>query len=45
MYTWGHRFLELNREPLERYAGARDSGEVVAIQGDYLDDHPGQSPR
>ena len=43
IYTWGHRFLELNREPLERYAGARDSGEVVAIQAGYLDDHPGQS--
>ena len=36
IYTWGHRFLELNREPLERYAGAKDSGEVVAIQEEYL---------
>ncbi|HMK16542.1 MAG TPA: DUF367 domain-containing protein, partial [Methanomicrobiales archaeon] len=45
VYTWGGRFLEVNREPLERYAGATDSTEVVAIQGDYLDDHPGQSPR
>jgi pre-rRNA-processing protein TSR3 len=45
IYTWGHRFLEVNREPLDRYAGARDSSEVVAIQEEYLDDHPGQSPR
>ena len=38
IYTWGHRFLEVNREPLERYAGAKDSTEVVAIQGEYLDE-------
>src|SRR5512136_14060 len=44
IYTWGNRFLEVNREPLERYAGARDSAEVVVIQGDYLDDHPGRVP-
>jgi len=37
IYTWGRRFLEVNREPLERYAAAKDSGEVVAIQGEYLD--------
>ena len=37
IYTWGCRFLEVNREPLERYAGARDSTEVVAIQADYLE--------
>jgi pre-rRNA-processing protein TSR3 len=36
IYTWGQRFLEVNREPLERYAGARDSTEVVAIQEGYL---------
>ncbi|HVP24701.1 MAG TPA: DUF367 family protein, partial [Methanomicrobiales archaeon] len=41
VYTWGHRFLEVNRDPLERYAGAKDSTEVVAIQGEYLDDHHG----
>jgi len=37
VYTWGHRFLEVNHEPLERYAEAKDSAEVVAIQGEYLD--------
>ena len=43
IYTWGHRFLELNREPLEQYAGARDSAEVVAIQAEYLEDPPGRA--
>jgi pre-rRNA-processing protein TSR3 len=43
IYTWGSRFLEVNREPLERYAGARDSTEVVAIQAEYLDGHPGRA--
>ncbi len=44
IYTWGHRFLEVNREPLERYAGAKDSTEVVAIQCEYLDDSSGPGP-
>ena len=33
---WGPRFLELNEEPLSLYAVARDSTEVVSIQGLYL---------
>ena len=33
---WGPRFLELNEEPLSLYAGARDSAEVIRIQGLYL---------
>ncbi|MFB6071228.1 MAG: DUF367 family protein [Halanaeroarchaeum sp.] len=36
-FTWGETFLELNEEPLRRYAAAEDSTEVVAIQGEYLD--------
>ena len=36
-FSWGHTFLELNDEPLRRYAGASDSGEVIAIQQEYLD--------
>ena len=36
-FRWGHTFLELNAEPLRRYAGAADSTEVVAIQQEYLD--------
>lgn len=34
--SWGIRFLEVNREPLERYANAKDSTEVIAIQQEYL---------
>ena len=36
-FRWGHTFLELNEEPLRRYAAAADSADVVAIQGEYLD--------
>ncbi len=35
-FKWGPIFLELNREPLERYSRAGDSAEVVRIQRDYL---------
>ena len=35
-FSWGHVFLELNREPLQEYAAARDSSEVVRIQMEYL---------
>ncbi len=35
-FKWGETFLELNREPLERYSKAKDSVEVVRIQEDYL---------
>ncbi|MFB6071409.1 MAG: DUF367 family protein [Halobacterium sp.] len=37
-FRWGHTFLELNEEPLERYADCADSSEVVAVQDDYLAD-------
>ncbi|WP_336025568.1 DUF367 family protein [Halobellus salinisoli] len=36
-FTWGHTFLELNDEPLRRYADCADSSAVVAIQQEYLD--------
>ena len=35
-FKWGPVFLELNHEPLERYSNARDSTEVVRIQGEYI---------
>ena len=35
-FTWGHTFLELNEEPLERYADCDDSTDVLAVQDDYL---------
>jgi pre-rRNA-processing protein TSR3 len=34
--SWGIRFLEVNREPLELYAGAKDSTEVVKIQSLFI---------
>ncbi|MDS0293990.1 DUF367 family protein [Halogeometricum luteum] len=36
-FTWGHTFLELNEEPLRRYADCADSAEVVEIQREYLE--------
>ncbi|MEZ3145257.1 DUF367 family protein [Halobaculum sp. MBLA0143] len=36
-FTWGETFAELNEEPLSRYADCADSGEVVAVQQEYLD--------
>ena len=36
-FNWGHTFLELNEEPLRRYAECADSSEVVAVQSEYLD--------
>lgn len=35
-FRWGHTFLELNEEPLRRYADCADSTEVVAVQSEYL---------
>jgi len=35
-FTWGETFLELNAEPLERYAACEDSAGVVAVQDEYL---------
>ena len=37
LFTWGHTFLELNDEPLRRYADCADSAAVVAVQNEYLD--------
>ena len=39
-FTWGHTFLELNAEPLDRYADCADSAAVVAVQEEYLTDAP-----
>ncbi len=35
-FKWGHVFLELNEEPLELYSMAKDSAEVVKVQGGYM---------
>jgi pre-rRNA-processing protein TSR3 len=34
--NWGIRFLEVNREPLELYASAKDSTEVIRYQAMFL---------
>jgi len=36
-FNWGETFLELNDEPLRRYAACADSTEVVSVQSAYLD--------
>ena len=35
--NWGIRFLEVNQEPLDLYANAKDSTEIIAIQSLYID--------
>ncbi|HLE97041.1 MAG TPA: DUF367 family protein [Candidatus Thermoplasmatota archaeon] len=35
-FAWGHTFLEMNLEPLEAYAAASTSAEVVAAQAEFL---------
>lgn len=37
-FNWGHSFLSLNKEPLEEYASAKNSAEVVAKQRLFLPD-------
>lgn len=41
--NWGVTFMKLNAEPLEEYAAAETSGEVVRIQQAYLDIGRGRS--
>jgi pre-rRNA-processing protein TSR3 len=36
IYTWGHRFLELNKEPLEEYRAARSSAEIIELMKKYI---------
>ena len=36
-FRWGLRFLELNKEPLDAYASATSSAELVAMQFDFFD--------
>jgi pre-rRNA-processing protein TSR3 len=35
-FSWGETFLDLNEEPLRRYADCEDSTDVIAIQEEYL---------
>ncbi|MCW3985346.1 MAG: DUF367 family protein [Candidatus Bathyarchaeota archaeon] len=36
VFKWGHTFLSLNEELLEVYVQARDSGEVVELQKQFM---------
>jgi len=36
-FRWGQRFFELNREPLDAYAEAKTSSELVALQFEFFD--------
>ena len=36
IYTWGHNFIEINREPLEAYSECRSSSEVVEVQKEFV---------
>ena len=38
LFKWGPHFLELNQEPLNAYAQAQDSSEVIALQNQFLPD-------
>jgi pre-rRNA-processing protein TSR3 len=35
-FKWGQTFFELNKEPLEAYANANDSAEVVVVQRRFM---------
>ena len=36
-FRWGERFIELNYEPLEEYASAKTSTELVELQFEFFD--------
>ena len=36
IYKWGPHFLDMNKEPLERYRKAKNSLEIIKIMNDYL---------
>ncbi len=35
-FAWGDQFLALNREPLDAYARAKDSAQIVAAQAEFV---------
>jgi len=37
IFKWGHTFIELNREKLESYAGAKNSRAVVELQRKFIE--------
>ncbi|MBS7616427.1 DUF367 family protein [Candidatus Bathyarchaeota archaeon] len=39
IFTWGHTFIEINKERLEEYAKAKDSKAIIEIQKRFLNTH------
>jgi pre-rRNA-processing protein TSR3 len=39
VFKWGHTFLEINEERLERYSTAKNSADVVRIQSQFMEDN------
>ncbi len=37
-FKWGGTFLALNHEPLEAYAAAKDSADVIRVQQEFMPD-------
>lgn len=37
-FSWGHAFLELNEELLDRYSKCKDSKDVLEVQNKYLEE-------
>lgn len=35
-FSWGHSFIELNEELLNKYAECKDSSEVLIAQNEYI---------
>jgi pre-rRNA-processing protein TSR3 len=35
-FKWGETFLTLNHEPLEAYSEAKDSADVIKVQGEFM---------
>ncbi len=35
-FKWGKTFFDLNKQLLEEYSNARDSSEIIRIQGEYI---------
>jgi pre-rRNA-processing protein TSR3 len=35
-FAWGNNFVDLNKEPLDRYSSVNTSAEVVSIQWEYV---------
>merc|ERR1712025_1103548 len=37
-FRWGHTFIDINRELLDRYRECRDGAEVIEVQNKYLEE-------